>query len=99
MPVDGAMGAAYELIRHAERVLVGAGSGLSVDAGIDYTDKGAFAKRFPAMVKRGFSMKAELIGYTGWTPAVMWGYLATHVDAASISLQPLPPAPAARSWT
>lgn len=69
-----------ELLRDAECVLIAAGAGLSADAGLDYTDKEAFTRRFPALARRGFTMKAELIGYTGWSPAVMWGYLAIHVN-------------------
>ncbi|MBZ5626139.1 MAG: hypothetical protein LAQ69_46760 [Acidobacteriia bacterium] len=38
-------------LREADYILIGAGSGLSVDAGIDYTDTAFFARRFPAMAK------------------------------------------------
>lgn len=69
-----------ELLRDADRVLIAAGSGLSVDAGIDYMDKVSFAQRFPGLVKHGFRMKAELMGYTGWSPALQWGYLSVHVN-------------------
>jgi NAD-dependent SIR2 family protein deacetylase len=69
-----------DLLRDADRVLIGAGSGLSVDAGIDYMDKVSFARRFPGLVKKGFRMKAELMGYTGWSPELQWGYLSVHVN-------------------
>ncbi|MFH1116893.1 MAG: NAD-dependent protein deacetylase of SIR2 family, partial [Pseudomonadota bacterium] len=77
-----------ELLHDADCVLVGAGAGLSVDAGIDYTDTVSFARRFPALAKHGFRMKAELIGYTGWTPEVQWGYLSLHVN--EVRFQPPP---------
>jgi hypothetical protein len=54
-----------DLIREADGILIGAGAGLSADAAIDYTDTATFARLFPGMVKRGFRMQAELIGYTG----------------------------------
>jgi NAD-dependent SIR2 family protein deacetylase len=64
----------------AERVLIGAGAGLSVAAGIDYTDERSFAELFPAMHRRGFRARYQLIGYPGLTPAQHWGYWATHVN-------------------
>ena len=69
-----------EFIREAECVLIGAGAGITVDAGYDYTDREAFSRDYPGMARRGFRMKAELIGYTGWSPVLKWGYLAAHVN-------------------
>lgn len=69
-----------DLINQSDSILIGAGSGLSVDAGIDYTDQEKFARLFPAMVKRGFRMQYELIGYTDWGPELQWGYWATHIN-------------------
>ena len=39
------------LLEQADAILVGAGAGLSVDAGIDYSDPSAFKKKYPAMVQ------------------------------------------------
>lgn len=79
-----------ELLRDADLILIAAGAGLSADAGIDYRDTVAFARRFPALVKRGIRMKAELIGYTDWPPEVEWGYLATHVNDVRFMHPPHP---------
>jgi NAD-dependent SIR2 family protein deacetylase len=79
-----------DLIREADGILIGAGAGLSADAGLDYTDTARFARLFPAMVKRGFRMQAELIGYTGWSPAVQWGYFAIHVNEMRFKAPPHP---------
>ena len=49
-------------IADAPRVLIGAGAGLSVAAGIDYTDTASFARLYPGMTRRGFSACYELIG-------------------------------------
>lgn len=79
-----------EYLRKADRVLIGAGAGLSVDAGINYMDEVSFARRFPALAKRGFHMKAELIGYTDWSPELQWGYLALHVNEVRFEAPPHP---------
>jgi len=79
-----------ELIRKADCVLIGAGSGITVDAGYNYADQEAFARDYPGMVKRGFRMKTELIGYTGWSPALKWGYLAAHVNEVRFEAPPHP---------
>jgi len=67
-----------ELLREADFVLVAAGAGLSADAGIDYMDTVSFARRFPALVKRGFRMKAELMGYRDWSPEGDLNYAIHH---------------------
>lgn len=40
-------------IDEADRVLIGAGAGLSADVGVDYTDEAVFARTYPALVQRG----------------------------------------------
>jgi NAD-dependent SIR2 family protein deacetylase len=36
--------------RNADHIVIGGGAGISVSAGLDYTDKVDFAKRYPQMV-------------------------------------------------
>jgi len=67
-------------IDEADRVLIGAGAGLSADAGVDYTDEVAFARTFPSLVKRGLKAPYQMIGYSGLPAEVFWGYWLTHVD-------------------
>lgn len=67
-------------IAEADRVLIGAGAGLSADAGVDYTDEVAFARTFPALVKRGLKAPYQMIGYSGLPPEAFWGYWLKHVD-------------------
>ena len=69
-----------EWIGEADRVLIGAGAGLSADAGVDYTDEVAFARTFPALVKRGLRAPYQMIGYSGLPADVFWGYWLKHVD-------------------
>lgn len=68
------------LLEAADHVLVGAGAGLSVDAGIDYGDPRWFARHFPAMAARGYRTCYQLFGETEWSEALKWGYLAAQVD-------------------
>jgi NAD-dependent SIR2 family protein deacetylase len=79
-----------EWLGECDRVLIGAGAGLSAAAGIDYTDPVSFARLFPAMVRRGFRARHELIGYPGLSPAAHWGYWATHVADVRYGPRPHP---------
>ncbi|HWS32509.1 MAG TPA: NAD-dependent protein deacetylase of SIR2 family [Actinoplanes sp.] len=65
-------------VDRAERIVIGAGAGLSAAAGFDYTDTARFAELFPAMHRRGLRARYELIGARLPGP-LMWGYWATHV--------------------
>lgn len=67
------------LLDQADAILVGAGSGLSADAGIDYFDLRSFAEKYPAMVPYGFTTNAELMGVDQSScPGLFWGYYLTH---------------------
>lgn len=85
-----------EITNDAECALIGAGAGLSAAAGINYHDTKKFAEIFPGFVKRGFTKQYELIAHNavnkkpGWTPAVKWGYLATHVNYVYYEIQKNP---------
>lgn len=63
----------------SDRVLIGAGAGLSADAGVDYTDEVDFAARFPALVRRGLRAAYQMIGNTDLPLEVFWGYWLLHV--------------------
>jgi NAD-dependent SIR2 family protein deacetylase len=67
-------------VSESPKVLVGAGAGLSVAAGIDYTDEDDFAKQFPALVRRGLRARYQLIGYDLLSEAALWGYWSSHVQ-------------------
>lgn len=72
-------------IDEADRVLIGAGAGLSADAGVDYTDEVAFAHMFPALVKRGLKAPYQMIGYSSLPPEAFWGYWLMHVASVRFS--------------
>ena len=67
-------------LHESARVLVGAGAGLSVAAGIDYTDEEDFARHFPALIRRRLRARYQLIGYDGLEEPAFWGYWASHVQ-------------------
>lgn len=64
----------------SNRVLIGAGAGLSADAGVDYTDEADFAAKFPALVARGLRAAYQMIGYSALPPELFWGYWLAHVS-------------------
>lgn len=69
---------AIALIRDADAVLIGAGAGASIDAGINYADADKFARLYPALVKRGVAENFwQMIGYHD-DAATSWAYLAQH---------------------
>ena len=45
-----------EWIQDAESILIGAGSGMSIDSGINYTDRKAFAEQYRTLshIRRNF---------------------------------------------
>ena len=66
-------------IREADRVIIGAGSGLSAAAGLDFGDEEDFAERFPALVRRGLKAAYQMIGYSDLSEAAFWGFWSVHV--------------------
>jgi NAD-dependent SIR2 family protein deacetylase len=87
------LAAAADTIRQwladADRILIGAGAGLSVAAGYDYTDTHRFAELFPALHRRGLRARYQLIG-ASLPPDLLWGYWATHVTDIRFSPGPHP---------
>lgn len=85
-----------ELLRReldsADRVLIGAGAGLSASAGLSYLDTAVFRKYFPEMVRFGYHCQYELVGMRDdeWTPGRKWAYWATHIHYVRQTLPPLP---------
>lgn len=68
------------IIDSADAVLIGAGAGMSIPAGIDLTDEKSFAKNFPAMVKYGFKNGYQLVGYPYKDDALRWGFLSASIN-------------------
>ena len=79
-------------LAQADRVLVGAGAGLSASAGLSYLDEGAFLLHFPEMYRLGYRCQYELVGMrdTDWTPGRKWAYWATHICYVRDTVPSLP---------
>jgi NAD-dependent SIR2 family protein deacetylase len=77
-------------ICRGERVLIGAGAGLSAAAGIDYTDTVTFAKIFPKWAERGYRMQYEFVGAHNWEEPAKWAYWATHLNHVFYQFPPSP---------
>lgn len=71
---------AADILMSANRVIIGAGAGLSASAGLDYTDEVSFATRFPGMLQYGVKNRYQLIGFNYPSEAVKWGYLSVALD-------------------
>jgi NAD-dependent SIR2 family protein deacetylase len=72
-------------ICEADRVVIGAGSGLSAAAGLDFGDRGDFAARFPALAKRGLTAAYQMIGYSDLPQSAFWGFWSVHVTQMRFS--------------
>ena len=81
-----------EAIRGADRLLLGAGAGLSASAGLSYFDEEVFRRYFPALLKEGYRCQYNLVGFgdEDWTLGRKWAYWATHVHYVR---KVFPPAP------
>ena len=79
-------------MRAADRVLLGAGAGLSAAAGLSYLDTAVFRTYFPEMYRLGYRCQYELVGMRDeeWTPGRKWAYWATHIHYVRETLPPLP---------
>jgi NAD-dependent SIR2 family protein deacetylase len=77
-------------IGKSERVLIGAGAGLSAAAGIDYTDTITFARVFPKWAERGYRMQYEFVGFEDWLEPAKWAYWATHLNHVFYQFPPSP---------
>ena len=79
-------------LREADRVLVGAGAGLSASAGLSYLDEAVFKEYFPDMYRLGYRCQYELVGMKDeeWSVGRKWAYWATHIQYVREILPPLP---------
>lgn len=68
-----------QLIQESDAILVGAGAGMSIPAGIDLDDHEAFKKAYPAMAQYGFEYGYQLLGYPYEDDKLRWGYLSASL--------------------
>jgi NAD-dependent SIR2 family protein deacetylase len=77
-------------IHNSERLLIGAGAGMSAAAGLDYTDTVTFARVFPKWAERGHRMQYEFVGDHFWAEPAKWAYWATHLNHTFYEFPPSP---------
>ncbi len=79
-------------LEHADRILIGAGAGLSASAGLSYLDEAVFREHFPEMYALGYRCQYELVGMKDeeWSVGRKWAYWATHIHYVREVLPPLP---------
>lgn len=78
-----------ELIKNADAILIGAGSGLSTSAGIDYSRK-SFKNNFPELVRAyGMTDMYTSSFYEFNTEEERWSYWAKHINYSFIAPPPL----------
>lgn len=66
----------------SDRILIGAGAGLSAAAGLSYLDEQLFRQFQPEMAAMGYHYPYELFQHEeeGWPQAREWAYLIRHIN-------------------
>ena len=77
-------------LEEVEAVLIGAGAGLSAEAGFDYTDEDAFARSYPGLLQYGFRKKVDLMGFGHLPEELQWGYYLANVKEVRFCEPPQP---------
>lgn len=78
------------LIGEAEYILIGAGAGLSADAGYDYTESVQFLKRYPYLKAIGIHCSYLSIGYRWPRKSMEWAFYARQLEEDLYSPPPNP---------
>lgn len=64
----------------SDKILLGAGAGLSAAAGLSYLDEGLFQEFQPEMAAMGYHYPYELFQHDGWPQEREWAYLIRHIN-------------------
>ncbi len=69
-------------LNSSDKILIGAGAGLSAAAGLSYLDEGLFRQFQPEMAAMGYHYPYELFQHEedGWPQAREWAYLIRHIN-------------------
>jgi NAD-dependent SIR2 family protein deacetylase len=78
----------FDMLNRSQFVLIGAGAGMSVDAGFDYTSEAQFVRRYPVMAARGPRCRYDMFGFDWPNEAVKWGHLARHLEEIRFGMIP-----------
>jgi NAD-dependent SIR2 family protein deacetylase len=78
------------LIGGADYLLIGAGAGLSADAGYDYGESEQFLKRYPYLKSVGVHCRYHSIGFRWPSKSMEWAFYARHLEEDLYSPPPNP---------
>ena len=78
------------LISEADHILIGAGAGMSADAGYDYTESEEFLRRYPYLRAVGVLSRYHSIGFHWPTKTMQWAFYARHLQDVLYSPPPSP---------
>jgi len=67
-------------IAEADFILVGAGAGMSADAGFDYHESVEFLRRYPYLREIGVHCRYDSIGFKWPTKTMQWAFYARHLQ-------------------
>jgi len=71
-------------LQEADKIVVGAGAGLSASAGLDYNDKRFFEKMYTPFLKKGYETISQAISnnwyLTKANATIYWGFWANHIN-------------------
>lgn len=83
-PMDPAFKVALDMVKNADYLLIAGAAGLSAAAGLDYTSPEVMKKLHPTARKALPKIHTlyHSIGYSDWSPSVMWGFLFKHISIA-----------------
>ena len=77
-------------IRDAEYILIGAGAGLSADAGHDYLESAEFLKRYPYLERVGVHCRYHSIGFEWPAKSMEWAFYARQLEQDLYGAPPHP---------
>lgn len=82
-----------DLLHGADKVVIGAGAGLSAASGLDYNDEEFFKRSYTPFVKDGINTISEAINVygslTGNSALSYWGFWANHINTVCSLTGPL----------
>ena len=75
-------------LKTSEKILIGAGAGLTAAAGLSYLDEKLFRQFQPEMAARGYRYPYELFQHEEWPQAREWAYNIRHVNFVRYQFPP-----------
>jgi NAD-dependent SIR2 family protein deacetylase len=78
------------LIAEADFILIGAGAGMSADAGIDFVESEDFLRRYPYFRAMGLLTAGHSIGFPWPTKSMEWAFYARHLQEVLFTPPPRP---------